>query len=401
VYEARTRAQGARAGLCGSDLGSTSWAMLPAADIEAIVVLRIWNSWGMSVSGGPTVHGLHGGARVAGAVAWGSHGNTRSSLGNGRHGRLGRFRLWQVGGPRHSGQRRWRESRSRSRAICRPTARPTPQLPGRPDVGRAVAARAVLCAAGGVAEGGRSQGVGLPGPFRFVPASPAPTSRSKPDVTATIDLINLPEADLMIGDLTARIAYASLIVYDDINGNGMLDLHHPPHHQRHEEDYNPGTLDTRDIVYGASFISMTKPRPACRLSRRRATRCQFRLLPRIGCPDPPPAFSILSASGFSVTSLAAAVEGILPTEDDLTECAASTLDETVGSRSVCRRRLPMQGQRAMQVQTAMPGRRRCGCAGRCGRPRRRQVRALGTCLHRPRNQRHEPSISNRPTPNPT
>jgi len=50
----------------------------------------------------------------------------------------------------------------------------------------------------------------------------------------------------MIGDLTARIAYASLIVYDDINGNGMLDLHHPPHHQRHEEDYNPGTLDTRE-----------------------------------------------------------------------------------------------------------------------------------------------------------
>jgi hypothetical protein len=64
VYEARTRAQGARAGLCGGDLGSTSWAMLPAADIEAIVVLRIWNSWGMSVSGGPTVHGVHGGARV-------------------------------------------------------------------------------------------------------------------------------------------------------------------------------------------------------------------------------------------------------------------------------------------------------------------------------------------------
>ena len=64
VYEARTRAQGARAGLCGSDLGGTSWAMLPAADIEAIVVLRVWNSWGMSVSGGPTLHGLHGGARV-------------------------------------------------------------------------------------------------------------------------------------------------------------------------------------------------------------------------------------------------------------------------------------------------------------------------------------------------
>jgi hypothetical protein len=61
VYEARTLAQGARLGYSGA---STSWAMLPAADIEGIVVLRIWNSWGMSVSGGPTLHGLHGRVRA-------------------------------------------------------------------------------------------------------------------------------------------------------------------------------------------------------------------------------------------------------------------------------------------------------------------------------------------------
>jgi hypothetical protein len=61
VYEAESLAQGARVGLAGE---STSWAMLPAADIEAIVVLRVWDSWGMSVSGGPTLHGLHGGVRA-------------------------------------------------------------------------------------------------------------------------------------------------------------------------------------------------------------------------------------------------------------------------------------------------------------------------------------------------
>jgi hypothetical protein len=64
VYEDRTRAQAARAGLTGSQADNTSWAMLPAADLEGIVVLRIWDSWGMSVSGGPTLHGLHSGTRV-------------------------------------------------------------------------------------------------------------------------------------------------------------------------------------------------------------------------------------------------------------------------------------------------------------------------------------------------
>ena len=64
VYEDRTLVQGARAGLPASQQEITSWAMLPAADFEGIVVLRVWNSWGMSVSGGPTLHGLHGGVRT-------------------------------------------------------------------------------------------------------------------------------------------------------------------------------------------------------------------------------------------------------------------------------------------------------------------------------------------------
>ena len=171
---------------------------------------------------------------------------------------------------------------------------------------------------------------GCPDPFRFVPNLASADIPIQPDVTATIDLINLPEADLMVGDLTARIAYASLIVYDDINGNGMLDLHHPPHHQHHEEDYNPGTLATRDKVYGASFISMTKPDQRVAYREGAPPGANFAFYPRVGCPDPPPAFSILSASGFSMTSfLAAAANGKLPTEDDLTECGAATLDETV------------------------------------------------------------------------
>jgi len=74
VYEDRTRAQGARAGLTGSQLEDTVWSLLPAADVEGIVVLQIWNSWGMSVSGGPAMHwrdsGLHAGWTSGLGVTW-------------------------------------------------------------------------------------------------------------------------------------------------------------------------------------------------------------------------------------------------------------------------------------------------------------------------------------------
>ena len=64
VYESRTRAQGSRAGLTGSSLESTAWYLFPAADLEAVVVLRVWNSWGLSLSGGPTMHLIDGSARA-------------------------------------------------------------------------------------------------------------------------------------------------------------------------------------------------------------------------------------------------------------------------------------------------------------------------------------------------
>lgn len=64
VYEGRTRAQGSRAGLTGSALETTAWYLYPAADLDAVVVLRVWKSWGMSLSGGPTLHLIDGSARA-------------------------------------------------------------------------------------------------------------------------------------------------------------------------------------------------------------------------------------------------------------------------------------------------------------------------------------------------
>ena len=74
VYEERTRSQGSRAGLTGEALRQTVWSLLPGADLEALVVLRVVGAWSVTVSGGPTLHILHGAANfgwLAGlGVAW-------------------------------------------------------------------------------------------------------------------------------------------------------------------------------------------------------------------------------------------------------------------------------------------------------------------------------------------
>jgi len=54
VYEHRTRNQGARAGLTGSDLETSALAVFPGADLEAVVKLHILGPWFLMLNGGPT-----------------------------------------------------------------------------------------------------------------------------------------------------------------------------------------------------------------------------------------------------------------------------------------------------------------------------------------------------------
>ena len=56
VHEGRTRSQGARAGLTGDALETSTWAFLPAMELEPTVVMRIIGGWGLSLSGGPSLH---------------------------------------------------------------------------------------------------------------------------------------------------------------------------------------------------------------------------------------------------------------------------------------------------------------------------------------------------------
>jgi hypothetical protein len=74
VHETRVRNQGMRAGLSGSELETSSFAMLPAADLDAVVALHITGPWLLVTSGGPSldiVDGkLHGGWTAELGIAW-------------------------------------------------------------------------------------------------------------------------------------------------------------------------------------------------------------------------------------------------------------------------------------------------------------------------------------------
>src|SRR5262249_32805559 len=64
-------------------------------------------------------------------------------------------------------------------------------------------------------------------PFGFVPDRVATNAPLEADGTAALELFDLPAADVMIGDITARIAYASVVIYDDRDGDGTLTLGRP------------------------------------------------------------------------------------------------------------------------------------------------------------------------------
>lgn len=74
VHETRVRNQGMRAGLSGSDLETSAFAMLPAADLDAVVALHIAGPWLLVTSGGPSIDRVdgkfHGGWTAELGVAW-------------------------------------------------------------------------------------------------------------------------------------------------------------------------------------------------------------------------------------------------------------------------------------------------------------------------------------------
>jgi hypothetical protein len=171
-------------------------------------------------------------------------------------------------------------------------------------------------------------------PFGFVPDRVAANTPIELGVTGSIELFDLPAADVMVGDVTARVAYGSLVVYDDRDGDGTLDLARPHRTPSGGPDGGgPGGgmndfEDSTDVVYGASFVTMTKKDQRVAY-REGAFNAAAAFYPRSGCGDPLPAFSIVAAGGFSPEAgLASAATGMLPPEDPAT-CAESAPSDIV------------------------------------------------------------------------
>jgi hypothetical protein len=165
--------------------------------------------------------------------------------------------------------------------------------------------------------------------FGFVPDRVGAVVDVVPGVPTTLELDTLPGADVMVGDVTSRVAYASFVVFDDRNTNDTLDFSRPSNQPSGGPGPGPGPLSGKaDIVYGASFFSMTAPDQ--RLAFREGgfnTGAAF--YPRSGCGDPLPGFSIVGAGGFSKeTALVALAAGKLPPEDPAA-CSEQLLDATV------------------------------------------------------------------------
>lgn len=74
VHESRVRNQGMRAGLSGAELSSSSYAMLPALDLDAVVAIHVAGPWLLVTSGGPSLEvlegKLHAGWTAQLGVAW-------------------------------------------------------------------------------------------------------------------------------------------------------------------------------------------------------------------------------------------------------------------------------------------------------------------------------------------
>jgi len=196
---------------------------------------------------------------------------------------------------------------------------------------------------------------GCPDAFGFVPARVSASVDVEPGLPATIELLTLPGADVMIGDVTARVAYASVVVYDDRNASGTLELQEGFRFGDRGEggpgggpdQGNPPEPDA-DVVYGASLVSMTQPdeRVAFREGVFNAAAAFY---PREGCPDPPKGFSILSAGGFSAAdAIAAVLRGELPAEDPASCVEASLADSTI--------RIPLQAPDPLRQLGCLPRR---------------------------------------------
>ena len=144
-------------------------------------------------------------------------------------------------------------------------------------------------------------------PFGFVPAAVSVSAPIDVDVPTTLTLTELPAADVMVGDVTARVAYGSLVVFDDRRRHGTLELATPRERRRGRRGAAAAerAATSADIIHGASFLTMTAPDQRVAY-REGAFDDAERVLPARRLRSAVPRFSVLAAGGFSAAAALAA-----------------------------------------------------------------------------------------------
>ncbi|HTR53395.1 MAG TPA: hypothetical protein VMJ10_22025 [Kofleriaceae bacterium] len=171
-------------------------------------------------------------------------------------------------------------------------------------------------------------------PFGFVPLLAEPGVDVTPGEPNEVDFDTLPDATVLVGQLTGRVGYASIVFYDDLDDSGTLELARPnrlgvPMGGPMSE---PQGVQLPDRIIDATFVSMTLP--DTRIGYLEGTFDEAAAFyPRQGCGDPPDGFSVLAASGFDYqTALVDALAGQLPPEVDVGECLqAAPQDQPIAS----------------------------------------------------------------------
>lgn len=171
---------------------------------------------------------------------------------------------------------------------------------------------------------------GCRNPLAFSPSRVTAVAPLVPDEPVSLAITDLPAADLMVGTVDARVGYASFVVFDDRDHDGVMQLPRP---QRlfgggGPGPDMPGPAPYVSVVYGASFVAMTEP--DTRLAFREGDFIESGFYPRHGCGEPLPAFSLLSAGGFTFEqAIAATAAGMLPAQDPTTCSEAPATDVAV------------------------------------------------------------------------
>lgn len=141
--------------------------------------------------------------------------------------------------------------------------------------------------------------------FGVAPARVAATVPVVPGQETELPLYDLPTADDLVGTPAGRFGYATLLVFDDRNGDGALNLRETERVRELDDRQGgggdgppgqPAAAGPPDFVYAASFWSMQQP--SWRLVFREGPAALVPLFyPTIGCQEPAPGFTWRRVSG--------------------------------------------------------------------------------------------------------